>query len=107
MANYYSTQFKLYVKSARGKMVHDARNAAGELFGLSPALFCSKVDRSKILELQVLLNNPHKLEEKYPVLAPILFPEGNCTSKNAFAVNVLPRVSLRPYYFASTTRITN
>ena len=88
-------QFLQQVKQERANIVYTVRSVAGELFGLNPTYFRSKFDRSEIPELQALLQDPDK-PERYPVLAPMLFPNRDCSNyKNVLAVEELPKVSLR------------
>jgi hypothetical protein len=44
--------------------------------------------------LEALLQNPKKPGEKYPVLAPMLFPDNNSESLEVFQSDVL--VNVRP-----------
>ncbi|KAH8982868.1 hypothetical protein EDB83DRAFT_2536489 [Lactarius deliciosus] len=73
---------KLFLEQLRQEREHN----------LHHALSRCKVDRSKIKKLQDLLvdtQNPNS-ENKYPVLAAVLFPSRDCSSTSPFAVEELP-----------------
>jgi hypothetical protein len=88
-----------------------ARQIAGTLFNLSStsALRVQSADSSERAndpELQALLQDPKKSEEVYPLLAPMLFPDGDCGNVGClFQTQALMSVRHR-IYFASV-HITN
>ena len=80
------------------------RSIAGELLGFNPMYFRSKFDRTAVPELQELLHRHKRPEEKYPALAPLLFPGRDPKNKNPLAVEELAKVSL---YLIHISRVTN
>ena len=66
--------------------------------------FRSKFNRAAVPELQELLQRHERPEEKYPALAPLLFPGRDPKNKNPLAVEELAKVSL---YLIRISRITN
>ncbi|KAF8262152.1 hypothetical protein EI94DRAFT_1809217 [Lactarius quietus] len=83
--------FLQQVKQERANTVHTARLVAGEIFNLSPMYFRSQFDRADIPELQELLTDTRRPEEKYPRWPAMLFPNRDCENMNAFAVEELPK----------------
>lgn len=55
--------------------------------------FRSSFNRAQIPELQDLLHSADVTQERYPKLAPMLFPGRNPANKNALAVEELAKVS--------------
>ena len=55
--------------------------------------FCSSFNCAQIPELQDLLHSTDVTQERYPKLAPMLFPSRNPANKNALAVEELAKVS--------------
>ncbi|KAF8268766.1 hypothetical protein EI94DRAFT_1700013 [Lactarius quietus] len=86
--------FLQQVKQERANTVHTARLVAGEIFNLSPMYFRSQFDRADIPELQELLTDTRRPEEKYPRWPAMLFPNRDCENTNAFAVEELPKTIL-------------
>ncbi|KAF8259062.1 hypothetical protein EI94DRAFT_1814033 [Lactarius quietus] len=87
----FKKTFLQQVKQERANIVYTTCSIAGELFSLNPTYFCAKFDRAEIPELQRLLQDPDK-PEKYPVLAPMIFPNRDCSNyKNVLAVEELPK----------------
>jgi hypothetical protein len=90
-------QFLHQAQQERANIVHAARQHAGEIFHLDPKYFRSRFKRADIPELQELLQNPNKPNEKYPLWAPMIFPQRDCNSSTPFAVEELAKVSLRAH----------
>jgi hypothetical protein len=96
LTNYF-IQFVAQVKQERANLVSAARRAASDIFKLHSSYFHTKFDRTTIPKLQALLQNPNKPSEKYPLWAPMIFPERDCNSQTPFAVEELAMVSLRAH----------
>jgi hypothetical protein len=74
--------------------VYTARQVAAQLLKIDPSHFGSRAPRAGVPELEALLQNPKKPGERYPILAPMLFPGNNGESLDVFEADVLVNVSL-------------
>jgi hypothetical protein len=74
--------------------VYTARQVAAQLLKIDPSHFRSRAPCTGVPELEALLQNPKKPSEKYPILAPMLFPGNNSESLEVFRADVLANVSL-------------
>jgi len=87
------------LKQERSNLVHTARDVIDALlgpeFGFERKIFQSNLSgRENNTKLQALLQNPMKPSEKYPLDAPILFPNQDCTNiGHIFEVKPLSGVS--------------
>ncbi|KAH8984061.1 hypothetical protein EDB86DRAFT_2833660 [Lactarius hatsudake] len=85
--------FQQQVKQERANTIYTARRVIGEILNIDMAYFRSKskVKRDKIKELQDLLKDTQDpdSEDKYPLLAAVLFPSRDCSSTSPFAVEEL------------------
>jgi len=73
--------------------VYTARQVAAQLLKVDPSHFGSRAPHAGVPELEALLQNLKKPGEKYPVLAPMLFPGNNSESLEVFQADVLVNVS--------------
>ncbi|KAH9166646.1 hypothetical protein EDB89DRAFT_2075584 [Lactarius sanguifluus] len=86
--------FQKQAKRERANTIYTARRVVGEILSIDTAYFRSKskIKRDQVKELQDLLKDtgdPNS-EDKYPVLAAVLFPSRDSSSTSPFAVEELP-----------------
>jgi hypothetical protein len=87
-------EFLHQLKQERSNTVYTARQVAAQLLKVDPSHFASRARRAGVPELEVLLQNPKTPGEKYPILAPMLFPDNNCQRLvEVFQADVLVNVS--------------
>ena len=77
-------QFLHQFNQERSNTVHLARTLAHQLFDLSPNYFMKNFDRTSAPEVRALLENLTKPGEKYPLWAPLLFPNNDVNSIHPF-----------------------
>jgi len=75
-----------------------ARQVAAQLLKVDLSHFGSRAPHARVPELEALLQNPKKPGEKYPILAPMLFPGNNSESLEVFQADVLINVSPRIHF---------
>jgi len=80
----------------RSTYVHTLRGSAGIIFGFPPEFFTTDFDRSKVPEFQALLGVKNTAKgPRYPVLPPILYPDGNYGEPTQLFLNpALVKVSI-------------
>jgi len=72
----------------RSTHVHTLRGCAGIIFGFSSDLFVTDFDHSEVPEFQALLGVRETPKGKhYPVLPPILYPDGKCRDPEQLFLN--------------------
>jgi hypothetical protein len=86
-------EFLHQLKQERSNTVYTACQVAAQLLKVDPSHFGSRAPRAGVPELEALLQNPKKPGEKYPILAPMLFPGNNSDSLEIFQMDVLVYVS--------------
>lgn len=96
--------------SARSSHVNRLRHSASLIFGpgFEQCWFPSKFNgRGSVEKLQVLLGAHLTAQgKKYPLIPPILFPDGSTNKRDVFLNPALVRVSF-VYYQVFTTILTN
>jgi len=89
------SQVKAAISATRASHIHRLRQSAPTIFGVGfeQKWFYSKFDRGSLPEFQKLLGVTITSEgKKYPLLPPILYPDGSPDKKTLFLNPVLVRV---------------
>ena|SRR6266404_3535551 len=77
-------QFLHQFNQERSNAAHTVRIYAAQIFSLKMQFFMKNFDCSNVPKLRALLEDPSKPDEKYPLLAPFLFPNNDVSSNHPF-----------------------
>ncbi|KAI9453592.1 hypothetical protein F5148DRAFT_1151921 [Russula earlei] len=89
--------FKHRLDSERVTSVSTACHIAGELFNINSSHFHSHSPCSGVTEVEVLLHNPTQPDKRYPLLAPLLFLNRDCSSPDIFKSKPLANLMIPQY----------
>ncbi|KAH9960703.1 hypothetical protein BJV74DRAFT_799882 [Russula compacta] len=81
--------FLYHLKQEHSNIVHTAHDVATGLLCLRATHLSSHRNPALAQELEQLLQNPTKPDEKYPLFPSLLYPSKDCTSPLLFEVEVL------------------
>ncbi len=82
----------------RANSVHSVRLYAAQILHLDPKFFKKNFNRASAPELRALLESPAEPDKKYPLLAPLIFPNCDVHSVYPFKCEPLATVRITPPY---------